>query len=73
MAGGKGKGGGRNNGGLKLNVFPYDPVPQAGTLQASAGEQVLQTDVISTGHDGVRLPALGDCPKDSPLNVGNSF
>ena len=64
---------GHNNGGLKLNVFPYDPVPQARTLQASAGEQVLQTDVHSAGHDGVRLPALGDCPKDSPLKVRNSF
>eukprot|EP00063_Salmo_salar_P011637 XP_013986472.1 PREDICTED: uncharacterized protein LOC106564710 [Salmo salar] len=43
---------------------------KAGILQASAGEQVLQTDVHSAGHDGLRLPALGDCPKDSPLKTG---
>ncbi|KAM9491414.1 uncharacterized protein ACWYII_003653 [Salvelinus alpinus] len=62
---------GLNNGGLKLNVFPYVHKPQAGTLQASAGEQVLQTNVFPAGHDGLRLPALGDCPKDSPLKAGN--
>ncbi|KAK6300466.1 hypothetical protein J4Q44_G00285640 [Coregonus suidteri] len=39
----------------------------AGTLQASPGEQVLQTDVHATGHDGLRLPSLVDCPKDGPL------
>ncbi|XP_045076349.1 uncharacterized protein LOC121563960 [Coregonus clupeaformis] len=36
---------------------------KAGTLQVSAGEQVLQTD----DHNGPRLPALVDCPKNSPL------
>ncbi|XP_071031221.1 uncharacterized protein [Oncorhynchus clarkii lewisi] len=41
---------------------------KAGTLQASAGEQVLQTDI--TDHDGLRLPALVDCPIDSPLKAG---
>ncbi|XP_042166666.1 uncharacterized protein LOC121841576 isoform X2 [Oncorhynchus tshawytscha] len=40
---------------------------KAGTLQASAGEQVLQTDI--TDHDGLRLPALVDCPIDSPLKA----
>jgi hypothetical protein len=53
--------------GLRLNVFPYVHIPQAGTLQASAGEQVLQTDI--TDHDGLMLPALVDCPIDSPLKV----
>jgi hypothetical protein len=55
-----------NNGGLKFYVFPYVPIPQAGTLQASAREQVLQTDVHSAGHDGLSLPALVDCLQDSP-------
>ncbi|XP_038834397.1 uncharacterized protein LOC120032390 [Salvelinus namaycush] len=42
----------------------------AGTLQASAGEHVLQTDVHSAGHDGLSLPALVDCPQDSPRKSG---
>ncbi|XP_045061185.1 uncharacterized protein LOC121532647 isoform X2 [Coregonus clupeaformis] len=54
---------GHKNGGLKCNLFHYIPLPQAGTLQVSAGEQVLQTD----DHNGPRLPALVDCPKNSPL------
>ncbi|CAB1344704.1 unnamed protein product [Coregonus sp. 'balchen'] len=36
---------------------------KAGTLQARPGEQVLQTDVHATGHDGLRLPALNLVPK----------
>ncbi|XP_029545981.1 uncharacterized protein LOC115147851 [Salmo trutta] len=36
---------------------------KAGTLQASVGEQVPQTD----DDDGPRLPALVDCTKKSPL------
>ncbi|KAM9491401.1 uncharacterized protein ACWYII_003646 isoform 1-T1 [Salvelinus alpinus] len=55
----------RNHKRLRINL------QKAGTLQASAGEQVLQTNVHSAGHDGLRLPALGDCPKDSPLKAGN--
>ncbi|XP_045562615.1 uncharacterized protein isoform X2 [Salmo salar] len=43
---------------------------KAGTLQASAGEQVLQKDGHSTGHDGLSLPALVGCPQDSPRKAG---
>ncbi|XP_052346376.1 serine-rich adhesin for platelets-like isoform X8 [Oncorhynchus keta] len=48
---------------------------KAGTLQASAGEQVPQTDITdhdgkadahSAGHDGLSLPALVDCLQGSP-------
>jgi hypothetical protein len=57
------------NGGLKCNLVHVVPIPQAGTIQASVGEQVFQTD----NHDGPRLLALVDCTKKSLLKVRNGF
>ncbi|XP_071203899.1 uncharacterized protein [Salvelinus alpinus] len=54
----------RNHKLLRINLL------KAGTLQASAGEHVIQTDVHSAGHDGLSLPALVDCPQDSPRKAG---
>ncbi|XP_071203832.1 uncharacterized protein [Salvelinus alpinus] len=54
----------RNHKLLRINLL------KAGTLQASAGEQVFQTDVHSAGHDGLSLPALVDCPQDRPRKAG---